>query len=108
MNTSRTTRPLLVSLVTVGLLAISAVALAAPNHGNETRDTAPAAGIPLTEPAVGTYLGACPASGDCADGLYCYAFRQNGPHCTKSCANDSECGAPSKGCSTRHQCALPK
>lgn len=95
-------RRVLVSLLTLSLLGVSAVAVGAPREKIPSND----APVPLADQ--GAYLGSCETSSDCAAGLYCYGFKKLGPHCTKTCSTDSDCPAPSRGCTERHQCGMPK
>jgi hypothetical protein len=87
------TQRVLAALFGTGVVAFSVVATGAP------RD------IAQNDP--GTYLGDCDGNSACATGLYCYSFKQFGPHCTKTCTNDADCPAPSRGCTPQHQCGMP-
>jgi hypothetical protein len=62
---------------------------------------------PMDAPAFGSFLGPCNATADCAAGLTCQSYKQYGLRCTKSCETDSDCAAPSKGCSKQHRCTMP-
>lgn len=49
--------------------------------------------------AVGTYLAPCGPDGACAGpDARCFDFPSNGRICTKTCAQPSDCPAPSPGC----------
>ncbi len=92
-----------IGLAATVLLLVSAVAFARRSAVDQ-RGTAP---IALETPAFGTFLGACNATTDCADGLSCQSYKQFGLRCTKSCDVDQDCAAPSKGCSKQHRCSMP-
>lgn len=48
----------------------------------------------------GTYLAPCDPAGACTGaGAVCFAFMSRGTICTKTCTQDTECPAPSPGCS---------
>ncbi len=53
----------------------------------------------------GTFLSTCSQDTDCLSGQ-CFAFNAYGLHCTKSCAKDLDCPAPSPGCSMMKVCKL--
>lgn len=61
--------------------------------------------VPMDSPAFGQFLGSCNFDADCPQGDTCQSFRQNGLRCTHSCNVDSDCEAPSKGCSKQHRCS---
>ena len=88
---------LAVGLVVVGLLTATAVAFAKQSS----------ALAPMDAPAFGAFLGPCNSTTDCASGLSCQSYKQYGLRCTKSCEADSDCSAPSKGCSKQHRCSMP-
>ena len=85
---------LTLALLLVGLVTASAVAFAGR-------------GAPVDSPAFGTFLGACNSTSDCAQGQTCQSYKQFGLRCTMSCESDSDCAAPSKGCSKQHRCSMP-
>lgn len=46
----------------------------------------------------------CMTNSDCAPGLVCFHFNARGPECTHACTMDSQCEAPSPGCSMMMVC----
>ena len=42
----------------------------------------------------------------CSSGL-CFEFNSKGPHCTHACTLDTDCEAPSPGCSGMGVCKAP-
>jgi hypothetical protein len=46
----------------------------------------------------------CMTTADCAAGLECYPFNARGPRCTHPCKVDTDCEAPSPGCSMMGVC----
>jgi hypothetical protein len=92
-----------VGVIATALLILSAAAAA--GRSAPSSSTPPPAAVD-TQP-FGTFLGSCNSNTDCADGLTCESYKQNGMRCTKSCESDSDCAAPSKGCSKQHRCSMP-
>ncbi len=48
----------------------------------------------------------CETNAQCATGL-CFPFNAKGPECTEPCSVDSDCPAPSPGCSNMKVCKAP-
>jgi hypothetical protein len=44
------------------------------------------------------YLEACPNGDECGDTCICNVFHPDNPRCTKTCATNADCPAPSPGC----------
>lgn len=93
---------LILGVVATALLILSAAALA--GRSAQSTSTPPVA---VDSPPFGTFLGPCNSTSDCADGLSCQSYKLNGLRCTKTCESDSDCAAPSKGCSKQHRCSMP-
>ena len=51
------------------------------------------------------FLAPCTDNAQCASGN-CFPYNAYGPHCTIPCTKDSDCPAPSPGCSNRGVCKL--
>ena len=51
------------------------------------------------------FLAACINDTDCESKL-CFAFNAYGPHCSMTCSKDTDCPAPSPGCSGMKVCKL--
>ena len=54
------------------------------------------------------FMAECPLgdNASCASGL-CFEFNSKGPHCTHACTLDTDCEAPSPGCSGMGVCKAP-
>lgn len=51
------------------------------------------------------FLGVCTDNSQCVTNL-CFPFNAYGPHCSMVCAKDTDCPAPSPGCSNMHACKV--
>ncbi len=89
----------------IGTVALSATA-------KQANASPPAAGdeqaAPLdqsdSDPAFGSFLGACNEDSDCSDGNTCQSFRKRGNHCTHACESGSECAGTR--CTKQGRCGL--
>ncbi len=52
------------------------------------------------------FMAECTANAECESEL-CFEFNNKGPHCSHTCALDSECEAPSPGCNNKGICKAP-
>lgn len=67
--------------------------------GRDAGDAGEAGDAAEAGPAVGTYLAPCGPNGECAGpDARCFDFPSKGRICTKTCAQASDCPAPSTGC----------
>jgi hypothetical protein len=55
----------------------------------------------------GQYLGPCMVTADCPMGDVCFQFGTKGLVCTKTCADPTDCPAPSPKCNPKMVCAPP-
>jgi hypothetical protein len=56
--------------------------------------------------ALAPFLAMCKVNADCESDV-CFPFNSKGPHCTIACNADSDCPAPSPGCSHMGVCKPP-
>jgi len=52
------------------------------------------------------FLAPCSTNADCASSMTCFPYNAYGPHCSIACSKDSDCPAPSPGCSGMKVCKL--
>jgi hypothetical protein len=52
------------------------------------------------------FMSPCTTNAQCDTGL-CWDFPTKGPHCSKMCATDADCPAPSPGCNPQGVCRAP-
>lgn len=52
------------------------------------------------------FMSPCQNDAQCETGL-CFPFNAKGPHCSKTCAHDSDCPPPADGCSNMGICKVP-
>jgi hypothetical protein len=60
-----------------------------------------------SDPAFGSFLGACNQDSDCGAGNTCGSFKKRGSHCTHTCVSDADCsGGVSARCTKQGRCGL--
>ena len=90
----------------IGTVAMSATANQANASPPPVADEEQAAPLDQSDsdPAFGSFLGACNADSDCSDGNTCQSFRKRGNHCTHTCESGSDCAGTR--CTKQGRCGL--